>query len=121
MSPRDDALKVDGVDNLYCAGEKAGLLVGHTEAICTGALAGYNAARQEMGEPPLVLPDSLAIGDGIRYTRQEMMENGRLDLKFTFSGSVLFERMKERDSYTIDREVIEKRVVAAGLTNIFSG
>ena len=121
MSPRDDALKVDGVDNLYCAGEKAGLLVGHTEAICTGALAGYNAARQGMGEPPLVLPDSLAIGDGIRYTRQEMMENGRLDLKFTFSGSVLFERMKERDSYTIDREVIEKRVAAAGLTNIFSG
>ena len=29
MAPRDDALKVDGVDNLFCAGEKAGLLVGH--------------------------------------------------------------------------------------------
>lgn len=74
-----------------------------------------------MGEPPLVLPDALAIGDGIRYTRQQMMEHGRLDLKFTFSGSVLFDRMKERDSYTIDREVVEKRVAATGLSNIFSG
>ena len=44
MSPRDDALKVTGIENLFCGGEKAGLLVGHTEAICTGTLAGYNAA-----------------------------------------------------------------------------
>ena len=36
MAPRDDALKVDNVDNLFCAGEKAGLLVGHTEAVVTG-------------------------------------------------------------------------------------
>jgi hypothetical protein len=121
MSPRNDALKVDGVDNLYCAGEKAGLLVGHTEAICTGTLAGYNAARQIQGEPALVLPDSLAIGDGIRYTRRQMMENGRLDLKFTFSGSVLFERMQERNSYTTDRQAIEQRVADAGLSDIFSG
>jgi hypothetical protein len=121
MSPRDDTLKVDGVDNLYCAGEKAGLLVGHTEAICTGVLAGYNAARQEMGERPLVLPDSLAIGDGIRYTRQQMVDHGRLDLKFTFSGSVLFDRMKERGSYTTDPKAIEQRVAAAGLSNVFAG
>ena len=42
MAPRDNSLHVDGVENLYCAGEKAGLLVGHTEAIVTGVLAGYN-------------------------------------------------------------------------------
>ena len=32
------ALKVEGVDNLFCAGEKSCLFVGHTEAICTGSL-----------------------------------------------------------------------------------
>ena len=121
MSPRDDALKVTGIDNLYCAGEKAGLLVGHTEAICTGTLAGHNAVGQVMDEPPLVLPDSLAIGDGIRYTRQQMMEHGCLDLKFTFSGSVLFDRMNQRGFYTTDREAIERRVAAAGLSNVFAG
>ncbi|MDJ0913089.1 MAG: FAD-dependent oxidoreductase [Desulfobacterales bacterium] len=121
MSSRDDALKVDGVDNLYCAGEKAGLLVGHTEAICTGTLAGYNAVGYVMGEPPLVLPDSLAIGDGIRYTRQQMVEHGRLDLKFTFSGSVLFDRMNQRESYITDVEAIARRVKAAGLSNVFAG
>jgi folate-dependent tRNA-U54 methylase TrmFO/GidA len=121
MSPRDDALKVNGIDNLYCAGEKAGLLVGHTEAICTGTLAGHNAVGQVMDEPPLVLPDSLAIGDGIRYTRQQMMEHGCLDLKFTFSGSVLFDRMNQRGFYTTDREAIERRVAAAGLSNVFAG
>ena len=43
LSPRDNALKVKGADNLFCGGEKAGLLVGHTEAIVTGTLAGHNA------------------------------------------------------------------------------
>ena len=56
MAPRDDALKVSGVENLFCAGEKAGLLVGHTEAIVTGTLAGYNAARFSRTGRPLVLP-----------------------------------------------------------------
>ena len=51
LAPRDDAMQVQGgVDNLFCSGEKAGLLVGHTEAIVTGALAGHNAAR--MAAPP---------------------------------------------------------------------
>jgi hypothetical protein len=27
-------MKVEGVDNLFCAGEKSGLFVGHTEACC---------------------------------------------------------------------------------------
>ena len=32
VAPRTNDLKVDGVDNLFCAGEKSGLFVGHTEA-----------------------------------------------------------------------------------------
>ena len=32
VAPRTNDMKVIGVDNLLCAGEKAGLFVGHTEA-----------------------------------------------------------------------------------------
>lgn len=120
MSPRDDGLKVEGVDNLFCAGEKAGLLVGHTEAICTGALAGHNAAGHLDGDPALVLPDTLAIGDAIRHVRVQMREKGELGKKFTFSGSVYFERMRAKGLYTTDRAAIAERVADAGLEGIFA-
>ncbi len=120
MAPRDNALKVEGLDNLYCAGEKAGLLVGHTEAICTGTLAGYNAVKTARREKPVVLPDSLAVGDAIGFVRQQMREEGILGLKYTFSGSVYFERMKAKGFYTTDRRQIEQRVGAARLSMVFA-
>ena len=120
MAPRNDALKVDGIDNLFCGGEKAGLLVGHTEAVVTGVLAGYNAVRQALGEDLLVIPDSLAIGDAIRHVREQMQTEEGLGLKFTFSGSVYFERMQERGAYTTDVAEIRRRVDAAGMTNVFA-
>ena len=120
MAPRDNALKVEGIENLYCAGEKAGLLVGHTEAICTGALAGYNAVKAVRKEKPLVLPDSIAVGDAIGFVRQQMREEGILSLKYTFSGSVYFERMKAKGLYTTDRKQVEQRVGAAGLSMVFA-
>ena len=120
MAPRNDALKVDGVKNLFCAGEKAGLLVGHTEAICTGTLAGYNAVKQVKGENQLILPTSLAVGEAVEYVRIQMRVEGILGLKYTFSGSVLFERMKEKGLYTIDKKAIAQRVDAAGLTGVFA-
>lgn len=119
MSPRDDALKVNGVDNLFCAGEKAGLLVGHTEAICTGTLAGYNSVLFAKGKKTIVLPTSLVIGDAIKHVREQMMEHNERGLKYTFSGSVYFERMKELDLYSIDEELIKKRVDKAGVSCIF--
>ena len=121
MAPRDNALKVEEVTNLFCGGEKAGLLVGHTEAICTGALAGYNAVKAARREKLIVLPDSLAVGDAIGFVRQQMREEGILSLKYTFSGSVYFERMKARGLYTTDRTQVEQRVGAAGLTGVFAG
>ncbi|MFZ0613988.1 MAG: FAD-dependent oxidoreductase [Desulfobacterales bacterium] len=119
MAPRDDALKVDGVANLFCAGEKAGLLVGHTEAICTGTLAGCNAVRQVRREEPLVLPEDLAIGTAVGLVRRKMREDGEMGLKFTFSGSVLFDRLKEKGLYSTDVAAIAERVDAAGLTGVF--
>jgi len=121
MAPRDNALKVEGVQNLFCAGEKAGLLVGHTEAICTGTLAGYNAVKSIRSEKRLVLPSSLTVGDAIQFVRSQMQEEGLLSLKYTFSGSVYFERMKAKGLYTTDRQAIEARVGAAGLTGVFAG
>ena len=120
MAPRDDALKVDGVDNLFCGGEKAGLLVGHTEAVVTGVLAGHNAARWVIGEELLVLPDTLCIGDAISHVREQMQTEKGLGLKFTFSGSVYFERMKQLGSYTTDIATIRARVEDAGLTGVFA-
>jgi len=120
MAPRDDTLKVAGVENLFCAGEKAGLLVGHTEAIVTGTLAGYNAVRQIKGEKFLILPSTLATGDAIAHVRAQMeTEEGR-GYKYTFSGSVYFERMKQKGLYSIEPGEIQKRVDKAGMTGIFS-
>lgn len=121
MAPRNDQLQVQGVDNLFCAGEKAGLLVGHTEAIVTGTLAGYNAARFAAGQTLLKLPRELAVGEAIAYVREQMQTVRGLGLKYTFSGSVLFERMKELGLYTTDQSVIRQRVEGLGLTNCLTG
>jgi len=120
MAPRDDSLKVQGIENLFCAGEKAGLLVGHTEAIVTGTLAGYNAGRIARKEKPLILPDTLAVGDAIQCVRAQMETEEGLGYKYTFSGSIYFERMKQRGLYSTDQNKIHKKVDQAGMSGIFS-
>jgi hypothetical protein len=120
MAPRDDTLQVTGLDNLFCGGEKAGLLVGHTEAIVTGTLAGHNAVRHAAGQPLLRLPASTAIGDFIAYSGEAMQSpDGRIQ-KYTFSGSVYFERMQQLGLYTTDRQAIQQRVARAGVAGIFA-
>lgn len=120
LSPRDDALKVTGLHNLFCAGEKAGPLVGHTEAIVTGTLAGHNAARLAAGLGPLVLPRTLVTGDAVAYVREQMATEEGLFKKYTFSGSVYFQRMQDLGTYTTDVAAIAARVEASGLTGIFA-
>lgn len=120
LAPRDNALNVKGLDNVFCGGEKAGLLVGHTEAIVTGTLAGHNAVRYALGQELLVLPETLAIGDAISYVRQVMDTEEGMTKKYTFSGSVYFNRMKELNLYTTDIDAIKAKVDKAGLTGVFS-
>jgi NAD(FAD)-utilizing enzyme possibly involved in translation len=72
VAPVSNDLHVRGVDNLFCGGEKSGLFVGHTEAICTGSLAGHNAVRYTLGRPELVLPTETAIGDIISYANYKI-------------------------------------------------
>jgi hypothetical protein len=119
MAPRDDSLQVEGVANLLCGGEKAGLLVGHTEAICTGTLSGYNAIRKIRKEPLLLIPDSLAVGDAISQVRLRMKTSEGLGFKYTFSGSVFFDRMLKRKLYSTDSKQIAERIAAAGLAGVF--
>ncbi len=117
LSPRDDTMRVvGGPDNLFCCGEKAGLLVGHTEAMVTGALAGHNAVRHLAGLDLLVLPDSLATGHSIRFVREQMDTVEGMGKKYTYSGSILFDTMVDRGLYTTDHAVIANRVEAAGMT-----
>jgi len=120
LSPRNNELKVEGVNNLFCGGEKAGLLVGHTEAIVTGLLAGCNAVRFAIGEELLTIPAELAIGDAIAYVGDQMTTEEGLKFKYTFSGSVYFERMQKEDLYTTDVNEIKDRVEKAGLTGIYN-
>jgi len=120
VAPRTNDLKVTGVDNLFCAGEKSGLFVGHTEAICTGALAGHNSVRLAMGMPLLILPSSIAIGDIITYANEKSgTREGRKD-SYTFAGSSYFKRMKELNLYTTDINEIRERIKKVNLDNIFS-
>jgi hypothetical protein len=119
MSPRNNALHVDGLANVFCGGEKAGLLVGHTEAIITGTLAGHNAARAAFGQDPIILPTSLACGDAIAFVKESMQTEEGMTKKYTFSGSVYFERMKRLNLYTTDIKEIKDRVEKAGMTNVF--
>jgi hypothetical protein len=121
MAPRDDTLKVDGIQNLFCGGEKAGLLVGHTEAICTGTLAGYNAVKHLKKEKLLVLPDTLSVGDAVSYVRTRMQAEEGLGLKYTYSGSVLFDRMQERKLYSTSVKEVHERVDGTGLWGVFAG
>lgn len=120
LSPRNNALKVDGVDNLFCGGEKAGLLVGHTEAIVTGTLAGHNAARSLAKKEALTLPDTLAIGDAIAHVRERMETEEGLRLKYTFSGAQYFKRMLEKNLYTTDVSAVRERVNKAGLADVYA-
>ncbi len=115
-----EELKAQGdVDNLFCAGEKSGAMVGHTEAIVTGSLAAYNAICHYHKEPLLKLPDSLGIGDFINSTVNKMKyPEGRM-YKYTFSGSVYFEQMKEKGLYSLDKQKIRERVEKVGLMGVF--
>jgi hypothetical protein len=119
MAPRDNSLHVHGVDNLFCCGEKAGLLVGHTEAISTGTLAGHNSMRYALGMDLLELPSQLAVGDMIAQTKEVMDTGQGLNQQYTFSGSVYFDRMTKHGMYTTNVDDIRQRVERLGLTNIF--
>ncbi|AYO30658.1 FAD-dependent oxidoreductase [Biomaibacter acetigenes] len=120
MAPRDDYMQVLGLNNLFCAGEKSGPFVGHTEAICTGILAGHNSVRKALNMELVKLPRTLAIGDIIAYVNEQLKAEHGLYKRFTFAGSTYFERMKQLGLYETSPEVIKERVAKLGLTGFFN-
>jgi hypothetical protein len=119
VAERDDDMRVKGIENLFCGGEKSGLFIGHTEAISTGTLAGHNCARYLKGLRPLVLPNQIAIGDLISYANRMVQTKEGLMTRYTLAGAEYFERMKEKGLYTTDRETIRNRIRKYGLENIY--
>lgn len=120
IAPRDNNMRVKGIDNLLCAGEKSGLFVGHTEAIITGSLAGHNSIRLILGIPLLELPRNLASGDLIAYANAEILKEDGLKKRYTFAGGHYFERMKELGLYTTDHNELESKVKRLNLINIYN-
>ena len=125
VSPRDRSMKVHGSANLFVGGERAGICVGHTEAIVTGALAGRNASLNAKGKPLSVIPLTLAIGDYIAQCAVDQSGApavaGSLGLgaSYTFAGSVYFNRMKDLDLYETDPVSVAKRVRESRAESLF--
>jgi hypothetical protein len=120
ITPHDKSLRVTGTENLFCAGEKVGLVVGHTEAIFTGMLAGHNAVRSSLGAELLEVPVSLMCGDLLNYVDSELRSGRALTDKYTFSGSVYFQHAVQQNLYTTDVEVVRTRVRNSGLSGVFA-
>ncbi|MDF2656091.1 MAG: FAD-dependent oxidoreductase [Bacillota bacterium] len=119
VAERDNQMKVTGIENLFCGGEKSGLFVGHTEAISTGTLAGYNSVRFLKGIRPLELPKQIAIGDLIAYANKRVRTKDGLMTRYTFAGSEYFQRMQDKGLYTTDSEAVRKRIRKYDLENIY--
>ena len=120
VAERNNAMKAEGIENMFCGGEKSGFFVGHTEAISTGSLAGHNAARLLKGLRLLELPRQVAVGDLISYANEMLKTENGLMTRYTFAGAEYFARMKEKNLYTTDKQEIKKRVSRYDLQGIYS-
>ena len=120
VAQRNNAMKAEGIENMFCGGEKSGFFVGHTEAITTGSLAGHNAARLLKGLRLLELPRQVAAGDLISYANEMLKTENGLMTRYTFAGAEYFARMKEKNLYTTDKQEIEKRISRYDLQGIYS-
>ncbi len=109
IAPHENSLKVKNIDNLLCAGEKAGL-VGHTEAIMTGILAGYNSLKLYNKEELLEIPRTTVIGEAIAFTNEQLNTAEGLSKRYTVSGSILFDRIKRLNLYSTDIDLIKERI-----------
>jgi len=116
----DDTMQAQGMNNLFCGGEKGAPLIGHTEAVLTGALAGHNAVRAALEQEPVTLPDTLATGLIISHSHEHFIRRKEYKERYTFAGGSFFEIMKEKELYSMDTAEITGRVEALGLSGLFN-
>ncbi len=113
-------LSVPPFSNLFAAGERAGFMVGHTEAMVTGNLAGYNAWRWISGEEPLVLPRNTASGELIAFTRpRPFIRKGGGEM-YTLSGGPLWENLLRKGLYFTDQDRLKPRLHKLNLLGIYN-
>lgn len=120
MAPRENSLRVKGFKNLFCGGEKCGPLHGVCDAIVTGWVSGYEAAKAAFGLEPLVFPTTSLIGDYIAFIGESMSAPGGLEKSYSLGGGPYFERMKKLGLYSRNPAEVEARVKSLGFTNIFA-
>ena len=113
-------MRAQNMENLFLGGEKSGFFVGHTEAISTGSLAGFNAAMAAAERPMLRLPRSLAIGELLAFAQEALDEEDGLKRRFTFAGGEFFSRMKNLGLYHTEPGAVKKIVEKAGLLDVYN-
>lgn len=120
MLQRDNRMLLPHLDNLLVAGERAGLALGHTEAMITGTLAGYNAWLISRGQESIRLPRGTVCGELINFTRQKgRTAEGRQAL-YNLSGGQLWDFIRKHNLYTTDRSEIYRRLDNTGMLSRFS-
>lgn len=119
IAPRDNTMKVTGIENLYCAGEKAGGISALGGVITTGILAGHNAARNSLKKEPLELPRTTAMGDYIAYTNEKVSSGEGLRNAFWLGRQSHLEWLKKVGLDSTDPEAIKGRIERAGLRDVF--
>ena len=82
-------------------------------------MAGHNAARYCENKYLIQLPTNLLIGDFIAYSNNEINKPDGDKLRFTFAGSIYFDRMKKLGFYSTDNNVILERVKKAGMEGLY--
>ena len=120
VGQRDSFMRAQNMENLFLGGEKSGFFVGHTEAISTGSLAGFNAAMAAAERPMLRLPRSLAIGELLAFAQEALDEEDGLKRRFTFAGGEFFSRMKNLGLYHTEPGAVKKIVEKAGLLDVYN-
>ncbi|MBI4286747.1 MAG: FAD-dependent oxidoreductase [Chloroflexi bacterium] len=115
LALRDNTLKADGFDNVFCAGSKGGHSMCLMDAMVTGDLAGHNAVRKGVGQRPLELPRTLAagayvdlVGNAVRAGKETGRHYGVIEAGF----------LKEMNVFREGAE-IAKEVERAGLTGVY--
>jgi folate-dependent tRNA-U54 methylase TrmFO/GidA len=116
MALRDNSLKADGFDNLFCSGHKSGPHICLMDAVVTGDLAGYNAARYGAGQNCLELPKNLIVGAFIDHVGKIMRTKEGLTRGW---GILELEILKNLKVYKEDKDQAIKDVEKAGLKGIY--
>lgn len=118
MAKRDNYMRVEGFDNLFCAGEKSGPLHGVCDVIVTGILAGHNAAMRALEGDLMALPRECLIGDFIAFIKEKMEEP--ITKSYSLGGGEYFTRAKELGLYLKDELEVRDKIKGLGLLDQFA-